>query len=407
MLNTVAIAQCNGTSPKAVYHVEPNISQQDSTSALPSKRHKKDSASNALLLLPPCRSLANDILTEQDGEELDRSGDSHSDQNCGVCLGEINDMKITCDQCQLTCHSSCTYTLNDSTGICITCFGISTQNYNDLKTKEKKIKKMEEDIHLREKALKDKIKEQSRHISYCEKLESKNKELERTIKTLTLRIENMEKLTSNPTDSSGLLHTEQRKHETCTSPDPTSMLSAIHDRVTQFILRQVDKQLESLNDGPQACCAVGNASSNQQQNQLDSSSTADSGAIQETESVDVIDLTQEEFPMKAQKNSPKKKQSDANSVAVDNDYIKVPKNKLLEALTGPAIYYKGKSNLSQRKHEGPKRQPHPVQNRQGRGPIPTHNHSDDKLEQRKPISTSSHHSGHSSHNASVPFLGVR
>ena len=235
-INQPAIPNRNQVSSSKETHtlVIPNINQISKrkvtqTLAIPNVSPKTCSTN----------SVAEDILTENTESNFNRSdGSIEIEEVCGVCETQVDRHAIVCEQCQITCHSYCAYLYKEETAICISCFGLYEQNSQDLKLKEVKLKKQEDVLKLREKFVKDKTKDQTRLMTYCEKLESRNNELEQSLKTLTARIEQLEgKSTGDNTHiPAGIASTS-----------PT-LLESVHERVTTFILRQVDKQLQLLDE---------------------------------------------------------------------------------------------------------------------------------------------------------------
>ena len=82
--------------------------------------------------------------------------------------------------------------------------------------------------------------------TYCNKLEAKNTELELMVKTLQRSIEQHEQSSDNPSTS----HVN-----TTTNSDINSRMKeqlnnkilAVHDKITNMVFEQIDKQLELVN----------------------------------------------------------------------------------------------------------------------------------------------------------------
>ena len=82
--------------------------------------------------------------------------------------------------------------------------------------------------------------------TYCNKLEAKNTELELMVKTLQLSIEQHEQSSDNPSTS---------PVNTTTNSDINSRMKeqlnnkilAVHDKITNMVFEQIDKQLELVN----------------------------------------------------------------------------------------------------------------------------------------------------------------
>ena len=82
--------------------------------------------------------------------------------------------------------------------------------------------------------------------TYCNKLEAKNTELELMVKTLQRSIEQHEQSSDNPSTS---------PVNTTTNSDINSRMKeqlnnkilAVHDKITNMVFEQIDKQLELVN----------------------------------------------------------------------------------------------------------------------------------------------------------------
>ncbi|VDI13171.1 Hypothetical predicted protein [Mytilus galloprovincialis] len=104
----------------------------------------------------------------------------------------------------------------------------------DLRQLELKLKKKEEQIKMKEAAINDKAKEKTRLLDKLHKAESRNLELELTIKTLSKRIEILENQSSNNSTSNN------------NNSSTDDLILAVRDKVTRFVLRKVENELDKL-----------------------------------------------------------------------------------------------------------------------------------------------------------------
>ena len=128
------------------------------------------------------------------------------------------------------------------------------------------MRKKEEDVAIREAALREK---ELRHLhleSYIEKLEARNNELEKSIRLLKRRLSMFESDTpaegataaanATPTPSGPTVTTTPSGPNVTTTPSgpnishradrQTELVYKIHDRVTNFVLTKLDRELDSL-----------------------------------------------------------------------------------------------------------------------------------------------------------------
>ncbi|CAG2194025.1 unnamed protein product [Mytilus edulis] len=257
----------------------------------------KNRIQNLMLKPPPeieCLHSARDILNEE--LQLD----------CCICNLQIDGVIINCEVCTLPCHQMC-ITRNkesDDTSICTNCIGnmdqrtdssntnepdvvdISTPatplNVNstrnddeenttvkntyssnntavtqkenivdpkeikqaELRQRETKLRKREEEVKLRERMLEETKNERTWFQSHIHKLETRIKELERSNEILRKDVQLIHRTeSSNPT----IVHTNQDdQHVRSTPKDNNFLLNNLQDRVSNFILRQIDTQLSKM-----------------------------------------------------------------------------------------------------------------------------------------------------------------
>ncbi|CAC5402801.1 RAG2 [Mytilus coruscus] len=104
----------------------------------------------------------------------------------------------------------------------------------DLRQLELKLKKKEEQIKMKEAAINDEAKEKTRLLDRLHKAESRNLELELTIKTMNKRIELLENQSSN----NGTINNNNSSTD--------DLILAVSDKVTRFVLRKVENELDKL-----------------------------------------------------------------------------------------------------------------------------------------------------------------
>jgi len=108
----------------------------------------------------------------------------------------------------------------------------------DLRQKEIKIRKWEEELKIKERMLQD---DQNRYVrleTYIKKLESEKEEYENTIRTLKRKIVLLEEPQTNVKEC----------YERTSKTSNDTLTHSIQDRVTSYILRQVDQQIQKMED---------------------------------------------------------------------------------------------------------------------------------------------------------------
>ena len=114
---------------------------------------------------------------------------------------------------------------------------------SEMRQKHLKLKKLEQDIKLKEKTLQDSTKDRTRLESRLLQLESQNEELLSTIKTLKRKIAVLEETTDTQQ-----IHVLQNDSDRSSSTPKTQneLINNIHQKVTNYILKQIDTQLDKL-----------------------------------------------------------------------------------------------------------------------------------------------------------------
>ena len=256
----------------------------------------KDTSHKILELVPIQRASDMNRGTSVADEILSDERVTH----CIVCSIEVERNEgDTCDTCMNICHLNCLTIKSDNErlSICITCQGVETQaklanggkddniartdlvsgenskppkkssekqqrkgeitttaisdgvtdvtvKMKDLRTKETKLRKWEEELKLKEKALQEKDKGQTHTDSYIAKIEARNQELEHTVRILRRRICMMEE--SQEQHSEPGLNSGVAQHPSKEKRNSVHLLEKLHDKVTNFILDSMDRQLDGL-----------------------------------------------------------------------------------------------------------------------------------------------------------------
>ena len=115
-----------------------------------------------------------------------------------------------------------------------------------MRSKELKLKKWEQDLELKEKLLNENSKDRTKLMSCVTKLENQNQELNMHIMTLQKRIEQIEEKTTHKVQTNNPQHHDYHTINQNLAPDNNSLLHSIQDRVTSFVLKPIDKQLQQL-----------------------------------------------------------------------------------------------------------------------------------------------------------------
>ena len=104
----------------------------------------------------------------------------------------------------------------------------------DLRQKETKLRKWEEELKLKDSQIKAAELDRTRREAYISQVEARNNELENTIRILRRRLADVESA-----DNEKSTHTEKR---TCESSGSgiNSLVEKIHDKVSNFLLQKVD-----------------------------------------------------------------------------------------------------------------------------------------------------------------------
>lgn len=192
---------------------------------------------------------------------------SEEDSTCAGCGNIMEEGIKTCEECQLPHHDTCVKRESEQI-VCFSCIGkqinrLQTEKINEtlthpesnckedslfqksisekareLRDKEQKLNKRETELNLKEKNINEMIKEKSKLITYIKKIENEKSEYEQTINTLKNRINQ-------------LSHKQTCEDNNTVKPEDlpkksNDLAEGIHERVTCFILGQIDKQLQNL-----------------------------------------------------------------------------------------------------------------------------------------------------------------
>ena len=119
--------------------------------------------------------------------------------------------------------------------------------HKDLRQKEQKLRKWENELKLKESQLQMAAEEAKRREDYVNKVEARNRELEPSVRILNRRIVMLEENSHNSINTP--INTEEtiRKGEKTEKIDSTKdLLEELHNKVSNFIVRKIDKQLQLL-----------------------------------------------------------------------------------------------------------------------------------------------------------------
>jgi exonuclease VII small subunit len=94
--------------------------------------------------------------------------------------------------------------------------------------------------------LNENSKDRTKLMSYVTKLENQNQELNMHIMTLQRGIEQIEEKTTHKVQTNNPQHHDYHTINQNLAPDNNSLLHSIQYRVTSFVLKQIDKQLQQL-----------------------------------------------------------------------------------------------------------------------------------------------------------------
>ena len=183
---------------------------------------------------------------------------------------------------------------------------------SDIRAREQKLKRWEEDLKLKEKTLTETSKDTTKLNSHIMKLEAEKEENLLTIRTLRDRIDSTElKLRNNDTKVDNI---SQSGHKDKLSKQNEHLIQSVHDKVTNFILRQIDNQISKLDF--QNC-------------------------DQETKQTVEInrDMAQQKSPPSGTTDQEKKQPMGDVLQPPNNDVIFVRKDQLPQTLSGPPIQY--------------------------------------------------------------------
>ncbi|VDI31295.1 Hypothetical predicted protein [Mytilus galloprovincialis] len=112
----------------------------------------------------------------------------------------------------------------------------------ELKQQELKLKKREEQLRLKEAVVNDQSKDKTRLYDMIYKLEARNNELEKTVKSLYHKINNED----NTMNSNNETRESDRSSSNSTRSNNDSLANAIKEKVSGYILRKVDKEIDHL-----------------------------------------------------------------------------------------------------------------------------------------------------------------
>ncbi|CAC5416674.1 unnamed protein product [Mytilus coruscus] len=120
-------------------------------------------------------------------------------------------------------------------------YGNSVLKEKELRQLELKLKKKEESLKLKELSLNEKLKEKTKLIEYLHQLETRNTELELTIKTMNRKIIILEE---NHQNNLSLRH--EKSQSVKLNSHSGELLVQVRNKVTKFIVRRIENELDKL-----------------------------------------------------------------------------------------------------------------------------------------------------------------
>ncbi|KAH3798033.1 hypothetical protein DPMN_151623 [Dreissena polymorpha] len=269
-------------------NIENSVNSSSNTKTNTNDTQKTSNDTNPItyqqLLVIPSRkkSALEDSVKALVLEESNRNETPEITETCYVCSKTILSNETCCDICNAICHLECVnYDSVNLKVTCITCIGTTEQleaasqedmaeqvndgrtqsvtatapdaNQGDklkaaqgLKQKEQKLKKLETDLKIREKEISEAAKHRPKLENHIKKLEARTEELDRLNRTLLDKIEFLENQIETLKKTAPTVSSSTNK---CSNPALTEnekLMDSIHSKVTNFILKQIDKQLENL-----------------------------------------------------------------------------------------------------------------------------------------------------------------
>ena len=122
----------------------------------------------------------------------------------------------------------------------------------DLRQKEAKLRKWEEELKLKETQLKATEADRTRRETYISQIESRNLELEQTIRILKRRVTDLERgggIDTNICAEGNKMTGADQLGRTGNAHDRNhigSLVEKMHEKVSSFILHKMDKQINDL-----------------------------------------------------------------------------------------------------------------------------------------------------------------
>jgi hypothetical protein len=117
---------------------------------------------------------------------------------------------------------------------------------SDVRAREDKLRKKEDELAIREAALREK---ELRHIhleTYIEKLEARNTELDKSLRLLKRRLAAHESQDSDIAYATQKSDTDQPCAQSQQRNNQNELVQKIHERVTNFVLTKIDRELDDL-----------------------------------------------------------------------------------------------------------------------------------------------------------------
>lgn len=117
---------------------------------------------------------------------------------------------------------------------------------SELRTREAKTKKGEEQLKLKSKSLQELANEKILLETKCQQLEARNFELEQTVKLLKRRIESNEQIDIQPTSNTRISQDNDNDPFLKMKHDLDQRLAKLHSKLSNIVLDEMDKQLDKI-----------------------------------------------------------------------------------------------------------------------------------------------------------------
>ena len=185
---------------------------------------------------------------------------------------------------------------------------------SEIRQKQLKLKKLEHDIKLKEKTLQDSTKDRTRLETRILQLETQNEELLGTIRTLKRKISVLEETKDTHCSQTSIPRYSSGSHKTS---DENDLMFNIHQKVTKYILKQIDHQLDKLD-----------IASNNEKEPILNQNTSTNITANETVQSPIVEKTPTTVPY-----------GHYNVVTQNNPSVFNPNRQILHNFCGPPVQY--------------------------------------------------------------------